>query len=155
MVNLAWLATVKRVSVPIAYARALAGRLHTSTPTAAQKTSFSLSAPHTSPFVSLTIREWCARQDPRRVIGSYIHLNSQGVGCCPFGWHHAHGRDTRASFKVYEPGTPGGYCWYCYVWQQGGSVFDFLRYWYGLSARELWRRIQKNGYSARHVERKG
>src|SRR5258708_29593122 len=44
----------------------------------------------------------------------------------PFSSHHAHGCDTHASFKVYQPGTPGGYCWYCYVWQQGGSAFDFF-----------------------------
>jgi hypothetical protein len=90
------------------------------------------------------IREWCAAQDPYRVIGAYVDLNSQGIGQCPFHWHHANGRDTRASFKVYTPGTPGGYSWYCYTWQQGGSVFDFLRYWHNLDAREMWQRLQRN-----------
>jgi hypothetical protein len=109
-----------------------------------QETSFSFSRSVALSTFPHTIRDWCAQQDPVRVIGRYVDLTSQGIGSCPFGWHHAHGRDTRASFKVYAPGTPGGYCWYCYTWQRGGSVFDFLRYWYHLDARELWQRLQRN-----------
>lgn len=90
-----------------------------------------------------TIREWNAQHDPLTFIGRFVRLNQQGIGCCPFGWHHSSGHDTRASFKVYEPGTPGGYCWYCYTWECGGSIFDFLRYWHNLDARELWQRIQR------------
>jgi len=89
-----------------------------------------------------SIRAWNAQHDPLTFIGRFVRLNHQGVGCCPFGWHHRGGHDTRASFKVYQPGVLGGYCWYCYTWQRGGSVFDFLRYWYNLDAKELWRRIQ-------------
>jgi hypothetical protein len=134
--TLAWLATVARAAVP-------ACQPATSRASNPQETSFSSPAPPLRSLVPATIRAWCAAQDPYQLIGSYVDLNRQGIGCCPFGWHHADGRDTRASFKVYQPGTPGGYCWYCYVWQQGGSVFDFLRYWYGLSARELWHQIQR------------
>lgn len=89
-----------------------------------------------------TIREWNAQHDPLIFIGQFVRLNRQGMGCCPFGWHHPDGHDTHASFKVYQPDIPGGYCWYCYTWGHGGSIFDFLRYWYHLDARELWRRIQ-------------
>ena len=76
-------------------------------------------------------------------LSRYVDLNSTGVGQCPFHWHHSNG-DTHASFKVYRPGVPGGYCWYCYAWQQGGSIFDFLRYYYRLDAATLWRRLQVN-----------
>lgn len=89
-----------------------------------------------------TIRAWCAQQDPFAFIGRYVTLDARGVGCCPFGWHHKSGCDRHASFKVYAPGVPGGYCWYCHVWQQGGSVFDFLRHYYRLDARTLWHRLQ-------------
>lgn len=91
---------------------------------------------------SHNIRAWNARHDPLTFIGQFVRLNQQGVGCCPFGWHHTGGRDTHASFRVYQPNVPGGYCWYCYAWEHGGSVFDFLRYWYHLDARELWQAIQ-------------
>jgi len=90
-----------------------------------------------SPTHAHTIRAWNAQHDPLTFLGRFVHLNQQGVGCCPFGWHHTGGRDTHASFRVYTPSIPGGSCWYCYAWEQGGSVFDFLRYWYHLDAREL------------------
>ena len=32
-------------------------------------------------------------------------------------------------------------CWYCHVWKRGGSLFDFLRYYYALEPRLLWHRI--------------
>jgi hypothetical protein len=44
---------------------------------------------------------------------------------------------------VYTPGVPGGYCWYCYTWGKGGSVFDFFRYYYRLDASTLWARFQQ------------
>jgi hypothetical protein len=40
---------------------------------------------------------------------------------------------------VYQPSPPDICCWYCHAWQQGGSLFDFLRLYYGLEAGELWR----------------
>ena len=88
------------------------------------------------------IRQWNAAQDPLQVIGRYVELDSNGVGQCPFGTHHTGGSDQQPSFKVYAPGVAGGYCWYCYTWQQGGSVFDFLRHYYALDAKTLWERIQ-------------
>lgn len=95
-----------------------------------------------SPAHAQNIRAWNAQHDSLTFLGRFVRLNQQGAGCCPFGWHHAGGSDTHASFRVYQPKVPGGYCWYCYAWEHGGSVFDFLRYWYNLDARELWRRIQ-------------
>jgi hypothetical protein len=91
------------------------------------------------------IRQWNAAQDPFAVIGRYVDLKSNGVGTCPFGKHHSGGEDTAPSFKVYTPKEPGGYCWYCYTWQKGGSVFDFLRYYHDLDASTLWQRIQEEG----------
>ena len=94
------------------------------------------------------IRHWNAQQDPIEVIGRYVDLTldssgKEGVGRCPFGDHHREGEDIQPSFKVYRPGVPGGYCWYCYTWQLGGSIFDFLRYYYGLDAKALWEQIQE------------
>ncbi|PZW23897.1 CHC2-type zinc finger protein [Thermosporothrix hazakensis] len=91
------------------------------------------------------IRSWCNAQNPFEVIGRYVRLNDQGIGRCPFHEHHKHA-DRKPSFKVYKPKKEGGSCWYCYTWQQGGNVFDFLCHWYGLSAREMWKRIQE-GYN--------
>ncbi len=90
-----------------------------------------------------SIRDWCAMQDPFMVIGRYVHLDARGRGHCPFGEHHLAGRDTHASFQVYTPGVPGGYCWYCRAWDKGGSVFDFLRLYHGLDVREAWKQIQR------------
>ncbi len=90
---------------------------------------------------TMTIREWCLHQDAVEVIGRYVTLNDKGMGCCPFGWHHRDGRDSRASLWVYRPRGADLCCWYCHAWQQGGSLFDFLRYYYGLDARALWQRI--------------
>jgi hypothetical protein len=90
-----------------------------------------------------TISEWCAQQDPLTLIGRYVDLNAQGLGQCPFADHHDHGQDRRRSFKVFTPSSPGGSCWHCYTWGQGGSVFDFLCLYYNLSARELWHRINE------------
>lgn len=138
--SLLWLTTLERVTVP---PLDVFPNTPTRPPTDNKKQSFS-SYPHcvtTSTYQS--IRAWCASQDAFAVISRYVSLNAQGIGCCPFGWHHSNGRDTHASFKVYSPGVSGGYCWYCHVWQQGGSVFDFLRCYHNLDARTLWRRIQR------------
>jgi hypothetical protein len=130
--TLAWLASIERV----------APRQDTP-PTRTKEKSLSSCSPLTHVASSSTIRAWCAAQDPYAVIGRYVALNSRGQGSCPFGWHHSDGRDSHDSLKVYRPGVPGGWCWYCYVWQQGGSVFDFLRYYHHLDARALWRQLRE------------
>ena len=141
--TLDWLASLERVVVPTLTTPTAAHEPPARTP---QEKSFSKNdAPNTHLALASSIRAWCAQQDPYTVIGRSVALNNRGQGHCPFGWHHANGRDEHASFKVYPPGTPGGYCWYCYVWQQGGSVFDFLRYSHHLDARSLWQRIQAGG----------
>ncbi|HEX3523726.1 MAG TPA: hypothetical protein VHT52_16750, partial [Stellaceae bacterium] len=91
------------------------------------------------------IRDWCASQDPIAVISRYVSLDTNGVGCCPFGWHHNEGCDTHPSFVVYRPISPDICCWYCHVWKQGGSLFDFLRFYYALEPRELWQQILAGG----------
>jgi hypothetical protein len=136
--SLDWLATVERVAVPDP---ATFIKTRTPRPQAHKDKSFSSSSVQTTR--RMTIREWCAAQDPYSVIGRYVDLSTQGLGHCPFGWHHANGTDQHASFKVYTPGVPGGYCWYCHVWQQGGSVFDFLRYYFNKDARTLWQELQQ------------
>lgn len=130
--RLTWLASIQRMDVPQV-------EQPTSRPRAQTPPSFFHPSQHTG---RSPIRDWNAAQDPYEVIGRYVALDQSGVGCCPFGEHHSGGHDTQASFKVYEPGEPGGYCWYCYTWQQGGSVFDFLKYSYHLDAKTLWDRIQ-------------
>lgn len=86
-------------------------------------------------------RDWNARRNPFALIGRYVELDSRGMGCCPFGWHHVNGRDVHPSFKVHKPKFSGGYCWYCLAWGSGGSVFDFLLLYHNIEARELWHRI--------------
>jgi hypothetical protein len=93
------------------------------------------------PHARATICDWCEAQDPFRVIGRYVKLDKSGLGCCPFGSHHADGKDSHPSFKVYRPKFAGGSCWYCYVWEQGGNVFDFLCLSLHLDAKMLWQRI--------------
>ncbi len=91
--------------------------------------------------VPQNIREWCLAQDPIAVIGRYVSLDGKGIGCCPFGWHHDDGVDSHPSFYVYRPTYPHVCCWYCHTWKAGGSLFDFLRYYYGLEAGDLWSRL--------------
>ncbi len=135
---LSWLLTVDRAPVPAA--QSLPQRDHAGLPT--QKKCTSKKALDSIQLDStLTIRDWNAQQNPLMLIGRYVELDSYGIGCCPFGWHHANGRDVHPSFKVYYPKFPGGYCWYCRAWGHGGSVFDFLLLYHNLQARELWRRI--------------
>ncbi|GCF07353.1 TOTE conflict system archaeo-eukaryotic primase domain-containing protein [Dictyobacter arantiisoli] len=132
--RIAWFSSIKRMEVP---------QLVT-TPAPAASTSHTLfsSPPQRAAQGPSPIRQWNAEQDHYEVIGRYVSLNNNGVGQCPFGDHHTNGSDTKASFKVYNPGVPGGYCWYCYTWQKGGSLFDFLRYYYHLDTQELWERIR-------------
>jgi hypothetical protein len=106
-----------------------------------QKKLFSQSPPFST--IGQSIRDWCALQNPFVLIGRYVDLDARGMCYCPFSWHHEGGRDEHRSFKVYQPGVAGGYCWYCYAWDQGGSVFDFLRYYHNLGVMELWRGIKQ------------
>jgi len=85
-----------------------------------------------------SIREWCHAQDIFAVIGSYVALNSQGVGSCPFKAHHRHG-DVHPSFQVFGGNDPH---WYCYTWHRAGNVFDFLCLYHQLTVQECWQRAQ-------------
>ncbi len=87
------------------------------------------------------IRAWCMQYDPLAVIGRFVALDEKGMGCCPFGWHHDDGVDTHPSLWVYRPSASSVCCWYCNTWGQGGSLFDFLRYYYGLEASDLLSRL--------------
>jgi CHC2 zinc finger len=89
----------------------------------------------------MTIAEWCRAQDVYQVIGRYVDLDRNGLGCCPFGAHHADGKDSHPSFQVRPLRAGSLNCWYCYVWQRGGSLFGFLALYYGCTAKELWHRI--------------
>ncbi|GER87604.1 hypothetical protein KDW_17660 [Dictyobacter vulcani] len=135
--RLTWFASITRVQVPQLVP------VPKQTPARPTHTSFSSPGQRTTNGPS-PIRQWNAEQDHYQVISRYVDLNASGVGQCPFGDHHANGKDSQASFKVYDPGAPGGYCWYCYTWQKGGSLFDFLRYYYHLDTKELWQRIQED-----------
>jgi len=125
---LAWLPTVTRSNCPVAPA------------------SLPKSKPEFTPPVACgSIREWNAAQDPFEVLSRYVELDQRGGGHCPFGEHHTGGADTHSSFQVYEPGAPGGYCYFCHVEGKGGSVFDFLRRYHGLTAKECWQKIKTGG----------
>ncbi len=89
----------------------------------------------------LNIQGWCDRQDSLAVMGRYVRIDGRGMACCPFGWHHDDGKDSRPSLWVHPPRSSGAPCWYCYVWERGGNIFDFLCLWYGVSSREMWRCI--------------
>ncbi len=93
-----------------------------------------------SPFAS--IAAWCAAKNPFAIIGRYVALDRQGLGCCPFGEHHSDGKDTHPSLRVYMPKRPGGACWHCYTWGRGGNVFNFLQQYHRLDAHTLWARIR-------------
>jgi hypothetical protein len=92
---------------------------------------------------TLTIRDWCASQNAVEVMSRYVQLDRRGMACCPFGEHHEGGKDAHPSLHVYTPTRAGGSCWYCYVWNKGGTLFDFLCLWHNLDAKTLWRRILK------------
>ena len=139
--TLAWLSTVQRVSVPVALSAA--GSLASVGQPAQNKFSSLPAQPTTTrPSSTMTVRDWCLSQDPLAVIGSYVALDAHGMGCCPFGWHHAAGRDRHPSLWVHALRREELACWWCHTWQQGGSLFDFLRLYHGLDARQLWGRIR-------------
>jgi hypothetical protein len=134
---LGWFETIERATVP-SPSTILVQRENGGQPTP-HNISFKKPQPTTTVGQPETIREWCVSQDPLTVIGRYVSLDSNGVGCCPFGWHHDDGIDTHPSFVAYRPSFPDICCWYCHVWQQGGSLFDFLKLYYGFEASALWR----------------
>jgi len=137
--GLAFLSTVERVDVPAdlflsASAASSGGNEHKKYPSKA-------STPCRKVSPGMSIRDWCAGQDALSVIGRYVTLDARGMGCCPFSAHHAAGRDRHPSLWVYAPQGKDIFCWWCHTWQQGGSLFDFLRLYHGLDARDLWRRL--------------
>ncbi len=136
---LGWFSTVECAMVP-APSTILLQRENVS-PQTQQHISFKKREPTTTVEVTSPIRDWCATQDALSVIGRYVSLDESGMGCCPFGWHHDDGIDMHPSFVVYHPMSPDICCWYCHVWRAGGSLFDFLRYYYGLDACDLWSSI--------------
>ncbi|MBV9691663.1 MAG: hypothetical protein JO202_18355 [Ktedonobacteraceae bacterium] len=136
--TLAWLRTVERVTVP-----AVLSRPRQDVQAPRDKRKYPSKGSRLTPLdPKLTIRDWCLAHDPVEVIGCYVALDERGMGCCPFGWHHSDGRDSHPSLWVYQPRKGDLCCWYCHVWQRGGSLFDFLRYYHGLDARTLWQRIR-------------
>jgi hypothetical protein len=140
---LTWLDRIERVPIPASFRERdpnTDARTHMNT-----HTSLASCHLHLLSYSIPTIHAWCAMQDPRSVIGRYVHLDGRGVGCCPFGEHHAYGKDRHPSLRVYEPTRVGGSCWYCYTWGKGGNIFDFLCYWYKLDARPMWQQIQVGG----------
>jgi len=133
---LGWFSTIERAMIsclPIPLLQRDNG-----SPSTQQNISFKKRELTTTVEETRTIRDWCATQDALSVIGRYVSLDTNGIGCCPFGWHHDDGQDSHPSFVVYQPSPPDICCWYCHVWQQGGSLFDFLRLYYALEAGELW-----------------
>ena len=138
--SLEWLASIRRVPVP---GRDTSGFRHDSPPA---HTPYVAKGAGGGPAsldseTPVSIHDWCDRQDAFSVIGRYVQLDQRGMGCCPFGWHHNDGKDSRPSLWVHAPRSSGAPCWYCYVWQRGGNLFDFLCFWYGVSARQMWQRI--------------
>ena len=138
--SLEWLASLRRVPVPVRETSGLRDgtRPHTHTYVATGAGGVPASLDSATP---VNIHDWCDRQDALRVIGRYVQLDRRGMGCCPFGWHHDDGKDAHPSLWVHPPRSSGAPCWYCYAWRRGGNLFDFLCLWYGVSSREMWRRI--------------
>jgi hypothetical protein len=136
--GLAWFTTVARVAVPASIMLAT----QRSTPTTQHTLHSVTSGLPASGAPWSSIREWCLAHDPLEVIGRYVALSANGLGCCPFGWHHEDSVDNHPSLWVHRPSSPGDLsCWYCHTWRQGGSLFDFFRLYYGLEACDLWQRI--------------
>ncbi len=138
--GLQWLWGVERVTVPQQIINGLVTQQ--AQPTTPTHTLPPSDAADVTAHALADIRTWCLHYDPVEVIGQYVALDDRGVGCCPFGWHHSDGVDRHASLYVYRPATTHLRCWYCHTWRQGGSLFDFFSYYYGLTARELWFRLQ-------------
>jgi hypothetical protein len=136
---LGWFETIQRANVPSP--STILPQRENGSPQTQQNISFKKPQPTTTVGQPTTIRDWCLSQDPMAVIGRYVSLDGNGVGCCPFGWHHDDGVDTHPSFVAYRPTAPEICCWYCHVWKSGGSLFDFLRLYYGLEPRQLWHHL--------------
>jgi hypothetical protein len=136
--SLTWLSSVQRASVPdeprFKEPNQVTQPTHTPYPTKNHPTTI-------LPGSEMTIRDWCLMQNPLSVIGCYVELDANGLGCCPFGAHHSDGKDTHPSFRGYIPNAPDTACWYCHTWKRGGSLFEFLSLYHGLSKKELWHRI--------------
>ena len=135
---LTWLSTVERAFVPDEGSAGFPAPFgdQPSTPFSAKGGAL------VSTFIGQgSIRDWCAAQNPLVVIGRYVSLDRDGMGCCPFGEHHANGRDSRPSLWVHRSVVPDVACWYCNVWRRGGDLFDFLSLYHRLSKKELWHRI--------------
>jgi hypothetical protein len=137
--TLAWLALVRRATVPAALKQPTTNAANEPDPQ--KKYSSKMAEPDAVP-PSLTIRDWCVQQDALAVIGRYVELDRGGLGCCPFAEHHAHGRDRHPSLWVHAPRFPDVCCWYCHTWRRGGSLFDFLKLYHQLDALTLWRRLR-------------
>ena len=139
--SLDWLASIRRVPVPV---RDTSGQCDGMTGPDTKKYVANEAGGGSALLDSDTpanIHDWCDRQDVLRVIGRYVRLDQRGMGCCPFGEHHDDGKDAHPLLWVHVPRSSGAPCWYCYVWRRGGNLFDFLSLWYGVSAREMWRRV--------------
>lgn len=139
--SIEWLATIQRVPVPGRDGAGLSDETRSASPQpyVAKGAGGGPASPDSD--TPKSIHDWCDRQDALSVIGRYVKLDRRGMGCCPFGSHHDDGKDAHPSLWVHSPRSSGAPCWYCYVWQRGGNLFDFLCLWYGVSAREMWRRI--------------
>jgi hypothetical protein len=133
----AWLRTVERVQVPEMTSESQGERMVAQGERVAQRQHVVGPATGYS-----SIREWTEAQDSLNIISRYVRLDSSGLGCCPFGEHHSDGKDSNPSFRAYEPRYRGASSWYCYAWQRGGNVFDFLCLYHGLDAGAMWARIQ-------------
>ena len=104
--SLTWLSSVRRVIVPdeprLEEPDQVTDQTHT--------TFSSKKAPVVvTPGSTMTVRDWCLAQNPLSVIGRYVELDSDGMGCCPFGAHHSDGKDSHPSLWVHLPKAPG-YC---------------------------------------------
>jgi hypothetical protein len=135
--TLIWLQTIERVQVPETISESPGERV------AAQGERVAQWQYTVGPATGYSsIREWTEAQDSLNVISRYVKLDSSGLGCCPFGEHHSDGKDSNPSFRAYKPRYRGASSWYCYAWQRGGNVFDFLCLYHGLDAAAMWARIQ-------------
>jgi len=121
---LGWFETIQRAMV--SHLPTIFLQRENGSPPTQQNISFKKPEPITTVGQPTTIRDWCLSQDPIAVISHYVTLDEHGRGHCPFGSHHDDGIDSHPSLVVYRPSAPSLYCWYCHVWQQGGSLFDFL-----------------------------
>jgi hypothetical protein len=136
--SLTWLSTVQRATVPDEpwFTESNQVTDKTNTPYSTKKEGMT-----TFPESKMTVRDWCLAQNPLSVIGRYVDLDANGLGCCPFGAHHSDGKDSHPSLWVHVPKFPNVACWYCHTWRSGGSLFEFLSLYHGLSKKELWHRI--------------